>query len=76
MNRSHSCTFFTTLFCHGAGGGEQSLVQVRWQLSGCTDWVRLPQHAEKGVFGPAGLLAALCRADYCGVLAYTKENLS
>lgn len=54
MNRSHSCTFFTTLFCHGAGGGEQSLVQVRWQLSGCTDWVRLPQHAEKGFLALLG----------------------
>lgn len=50
MNRSHSCTFSTILFCHGAGGGGQSLVQVRWQLSGCMDWVGLSQHAENGVF--------------------------
>lgn len=38
MNRSHSCTSSTTLFCLGAGGGEQSLVQVRWKLPGRTAW--------------------------------------
>lgn len=67
MNRSHSCTSSTTLFCLGAGGGEPSLDQVRWKVAGCpaVGKVGLAPANQGRVFGPAGLLGAAC-TDYCG----------